>query len=499
VSETLLQTNAITKRFGATIALKGLTFSLSPGEILGLVGENGAGKSTLIKILSGVRQPDQGTIVFEHQAVKFSSPQAAFQAGIATIHQELACFERLTVTENLLLNDPVYGRGAILSWKRLHAEAERRLKAVGLEIDPTQLMQRLSAAQRQEVAIARALSSRCKLLILDEPTASLTAPEVERLMGHLRRLQAEKVALIYVSHRLEEILNLTDRVLVLRDGELVGCYPTREATIPKLVSDMVGRKLEQQFIRAPAAVQGPVVFKVHELTRHNTFEKISFEIRGGEVVGLAGLVGAGRSEIARAIVGLYSTDEGEMELCGAKWAPRHPGEAGAAGVVYVPEERKKQGLVLDHTLRENISIGFQRFLSRFGLIQQRKETEKVSEVMARFGIKAASAEAPISSLSGGNQQKALLARWLETDPKLIILDEPTRGVDVGAKLEIYKLIDELAGQGKAILLISSDLPELLTLSDRLVVIYGGRVTLHLGVAEATQEKILMAASGLASN
>lgn len=490
-----LELRQVSKAFGGTLALQPLDLSIAPGEILGLVGENGAGKSTLIKIISGVLRPDSGTLRLEGEEVVFASPHAAAANGIATIHQELAYFERLTVTENLLLNEPDLARQPFVSWNALHAEAEKRLTAAGLNIDPRAFMQTLSSAQRQEIAIARALSSRCKLLVLDEPTASLTEPEVERLMNHLHRLHEAGVAMLYVSHRLDEILKLTDRVAILRDGRLVASYPTGEASVARMVGDMVGRKIDQQFVRDRRQEPGSAVFESKSISKQGLFHEISLQVHAGEVLGLAGLVGAGRSEIARTIVGLYELDAGSMLFNGQEWHPRHPAEAARAGLVYVPEERKRQGLVLEHSLRSNVSIGFQNALSRFGLINATREKNRVQQAVDTFAVKASSIEAPIGSLSGGNQQKCLLARWLETDPRMIILDEPTRGVDVGAKLEIYALIDQLARKGKAILLISSDLPELLTLSDRIQVIYNGRTAASFAWDKATQEKVLLAASG----
>jgi rhamnose transport system ATP-binding protein len=491
----LLALREIKKSFSGTPALRGVSLNLQPGEVAGLVGENGAGKSTLIKILAGVHQPDAGEILWQGASIRFSRPLEALRAGIATIHQELAYFENLTVAENLMLGEswPRHRWGGT-NWTALNAEANRRLKACELDLDPRALFHTLSPAQRQEVAISRSLSHQAKLLILDEPTASLTEPEVERLFAHLKRLQTQGVALLYVSHRLDEILSITQKVFVLRDGALVSEYPTAETNISQIVRDMVGRELASEEKRISAKA-GSTVFEVKNLTLEPLFRNISFSVGAGEIVGLAGLVGAGRSELARALFGLYPPDSGTMRISDEPYAPRHPGDARAREVVYIPEERKRQGLVLDHSTASAISMGMLRSLSTAGLIQSRGEERSVSEAIARFDIKPADPTLPVGSLSGGNQQKALLARWLETDPRLVILDEPTRGVDVGAKAEIHRIIRELAARGKGILLISSDLPEILALSHRIQVLHAGHIAAEFSAADATQEKILLAASG----
>lgn len=490
----MLRLDSISKQFSGTQALKSFSLQIERGETVGLIGENGAGKSTLIKIIAGVHRPDTGTIELDGASLRFSDPRGALEAGIATIHQELACFDKLTVAENLMLGEPWPRRWGGTNWTALNAEARRRLTEFGLEIAPETMFGQLSPAQRQEIAIVRALARNARLLILDEPTASLTEPEVERLFQHLRRLKSKGLAILYVSHRLDEIQSLTDRVLVLRDGALVASYPTRETSIGLMVRDMVGRDLAAVAPRAPRPI-GEVLLQLRALSRPGLFENISLSLHRGEILGLAGLVGAGRSELARALFGLYRA-EGEIILAGQPWAPRSAAEARAKGVVYIPEERKRQGLVLDHSIASSISIGFLDRLASFGLVRPKAERQAVQAAIVHFGIKAPRAAQPIGSLSGGNQQKALLARWLEGDPQVIILDEPTRGVDVGAKAEIHRLIHGLADQGKAVLLISSDLPEILSLSDRLLVLHRGRVAAEFLGADATQEKVLLAASGL---
>jgi ABC-type sugar transport system ATPase subunit len=534
VTAPLLQLRGVEKSFAGTRALRPITLSLEAGEVLGLIGENGAGKSTLIKTLSGVHPPDAGVTEWCGQAVRFRTPHDAMEAGIATIHQELAYCSHLTVAENLLLGEawPRHGWGGI-DWNGLHTEAARRLARCELDISTHRLFAALSAAQKQEVALARALARRARLLILDEPTGSLSEPEVARLFVQLRRLRAEGVAMLYVSHRLDEILKLTDRVAVLRDGELVAGYPTAEATVDRMVRDMVGRPLDQVYPRTrrqsssvrrrreEALTQSPIdnpkpaidrslvtsaaqshppqpILELEGLSLDGMFHDIRFALRAGEILGLAGLVGAGRSELARAIYGLYPCDRGVMRLRGRPWAPRGPEESLAAGLVYLPEERKRQSLVPDHSVSDSISIGFSDLLTRWGMIRGRDERARVASAMQVHDVRASGPAQTIGTLSGGNQQKAILARWLERDPDVILLDEPTRGVDVGAKAEIHRLIDRLAGDGRAVLLISSDLPEILGMSDRLLVLHEGAIAAELCGASMTQENVLLAASGIAS-
>ncbi|HTG45834.1 MAG TPA: sugar ABC transporter ATP-binding protein [Verrucomicrobiae bacterium] len=495
----LLKLNGIGKSFAGVAALRNISFELNAGEVAGVIGENGAGKSTLIKILSGVHQPDTGAVAWLGKGIQFTSPREALAAGIATIHQELAYFEKLTVAENLLMGEPwprLFWGGT--DWRSLNRMASERLAACALELDPASKLQALSPAQRQEIAIARALSQRARLIILDEPTASLTEPEVQRLMTQLARLQERGVALLYVSHRLDEILKLTQKIIVLRDGALVAQYPTAEASVERMVRDMVGREL-LTVARQRRGAPSKTVFRARRLHQKKKFEDISLEVREGEIVGLAGLVGAGRSEIGRAIFGLAPPEGGEMEFCGERYRPTHAENARKLGIVYIPEERKRQGFVLDHSLKSALSIASFDRISRFGWIAGGKEERQAHESIRTFQIKARHAEVPIGHLSGGNQQKALLARWLQGNPKFIILDEPTRGVDVGAKGEIHRLIAELASGGKAILLISSDLPEIMALSDRILVLHRGRIAAEFSGADGTQERILLTASGLARN
>ncbi|MEX2287258.1 MAG: sugar ABC transporter ATP-binding protein [Planctomycetaceae bacterium] len=495
--EVLLRMCAVEKSFGGVRALKPTHLELMHGEILGLVGENGAGKSTLIRLLSGVHPPDGGGFERGGLPVRFSSPRDAIDAGVATIHQELEYFSSLSVAENMLMGEswPRRRWGGV-DWNRLHYEARRRLNAFGLEISTHQFLERLTAAEKQEIALAAALARDAQLLILDEPTASLTEPEVDRLFAHLKRLRSQGVTILYVSHRLDEIFRITDRVAVLRDGQLVAVHQTGSVTADRLVHDMVGRPLEQVYPRSRGNVPGQLLLEVENVSRAGMFRDVSFGVRAGEIVGLAGLVGAGRSELARAIYGMYGVDTGQMRLNGQPWSPLNPHEALRSGLVYVPEERKRHGLVLDHSLSESISIGFSDLMSRFGLISHKRETAGVLAALRAYDIRSAGPKQPVGMLSGGNQQKALLARWLERQPDVILLDEPTRGVDVGAKAQIHALIDRMANAGKAIVFISSDLPEVLGMSDRILVMNRGRISAELRGEMMTQQNVILAASGL---
>jgi rhamnose transport system ATP-binding protein len=505
MSNPFVQISGLRKSFAGMMALKGVDLTVGAGEILGLVGENGAGKSTLIKLLSGVESPDRGFICLDGGPVTFASPRDAIAAGVAAVQQELECFPHLSVAENLLLGDrwPRRAWGGV-DWPALHAEAGRRLTQFGVSIETHRMVEELTAAEKQEIGIAGAVARRARLLILDEPSASLSEPEVQRLFSHLRRLRGQGVAILYVSHRLDEIFELTDRIAVLRDGELVAVHRTAEIDAARLVHDMVGRPLEQVYPRTRSGPLGPSllelepVLELEGISHSGLFHDVSLAVRGGEIVGLAGLLGAGRSELARAIYGLYPIDCGRMRVSGREWRPTRSRDALRGGVVYIPEERKRQGFVLDHALEAAIGIGFSDQLTRLGMIRGRGERTRVREAIARYAIRAASPRQPVATLSGGNQQKALLARWLERDPRVVILDEPTRGVDVGAKAQIHALIDQLAARGKAILFISSDLGEIVGMSDRILVMNRGTIETELHGAEMTAHNVILAASGLYS-
>jgi ABC-type sugar transport system ATPase subunit len=378
----------------------------------------------------------------------------------------------------------------------LCGEASRRLNDFEMDLSPEQMFEELTAAEKQEVAIASALARDARLLILDEPTASLSEPEARRLFAHLRRLRKRGVTIVYVTHRLDEIIAMTDRVVVLRDGQLVAVHETKVVDVKRLINDMVGRPLEQVYPRTRSSALGEPLLELAGLTREGMFHDMSLTVRAGEIVGLAGLVGAGRSELARAVYGLYTVDAGTMRLCGRHWSPTSPHASLRTGLVYLPEERKQQGLVLDHSLADSVGIGFNDLMTRMGIIDGRRERSRILEILKSFDIRATGPDQPIGTLSGGNQQKALLARWLERNPFVIILDEPTRGVDVGAKAQIHATIDRLAGSGRGVLLISSDLPEVLGMSDRVLVMNRGGISAELRGDDKTEHNLLLAASGL---
>lgn len=493
----LVELKQVAKSFGGVQAIKGIDLTINAGQIVGLVGENGAGKSTVIKLLSGVHQPDRGTITIAGQEAQFTSPRDALDAGVSTIQQELTGFDHLSVAENMLMGEtwPRRRWGGV-DWSALYAESGRRLSDFGISLDAHRALGEMTAAEKQEIAIAGALARKARLVILDEPTASLTEPEVKRLFVHLRRLRSQGVTILYVSHRLDEIFELTDRIVVLRDGSLVAHHATEAIDPRRLVHDMVGRSLDQISPKTRPAPSGAAALELVGVSRAGMFHRVNLTVHAGEIVGLAGLVGAGRSELARAVYGLYSIDEGSMRLRGQPWRPAHPRRSVKAGLVYIPEERKRQGLVLEHSLADAIGIGISDRLARFGLVPPASQGRRVREAIGRYDIRTSGADQAVVTLSGGNQQKALLARWLERDPQVIMLDEPTRGVDVGAKSQIHSLVDRLAAAGKAILLISSDLGEVIGMSDRIFVMNRGTIETELTGDEMTEHNVVLASSGL---
>ena len=485
----------ITKRFGGTVALDDVGFDLLPGEVHALVGENGAGKSTLMKIVAGIHEPDEGTFEVDGKETSFSSPREAEEAGIAMIPQELNLFTELSVAENLFVGrDRPRSTWGGLGWNDINAEARSQFESFDADFDVTAPVKQLSTANRQLVAIVRALMGKAKVIIMDEPTASLAGEEARRLFRIIEDLTSNDVGVVYVSHRLEEIFEISDRVTVLRDGEHIQTAPTSEMDSEKLVHSMVGRSLEELFTRSESD-PGEVALEVRGLTREGEFEEVDLSIRKGEVVGLAGLVGAGRSEVAQAIFGINPAEEGEILIDGEVVEIGSPTTAMQRGVFYVPEERQSQGLILPFPINSNITLSILDRISRLGFVRPDAEKESADKFAESLSIKGAELTDPVSRLSGGNQQKVVLAKSLAREPSILLLDEPTRGIDVGAKSEIYRLIDELAGEGKAVLLISSELEEVLSMSDRIVVMREGHVAGELGREEATQEKVMSAATG----
>lgn len=479
----------ISKAFPNIQALDNVSLEINAGEILAFMGENGAGKSTLLKILNGDYKPDSGKILIDGREVSFPNPLAAHQAGIRVIYQEPEIIPWVGVPENIWVGE-LPTRFGFVDRRRLNEAVRQSLIDYGFEnVLPTTLMgYELSSAQRQLVEVMRALKSGVRVLALDEPTSSLTEEEVERLFRLVRKLRDEGVAIIYVSHRMNEIRRLCDRVAILRDGRLITAQPVKELPESKIVSLMVGRELSDVFHRRRMNTHQRVLEVKNLNSRWH--RDISFHIDAGEIVGFSGLVGAGRTELAKVIFGADAKTSGEVWLAGERVSIRRPDEAIARGVGFAPEDRKREGLILIRSVLENASISILRQLSRLRFIQKRRERELVSGYVERLRVQTPSIDQQVGKLSGGNQQKVVLARWLAVKPKLLILDEPTRGIDVGAKAEIYQLLDELANQGIAIMLISSELPEILGLSDRIYVMQNGRITGELNHQNATEEQVL---------
>ena len=475
-------------------ALRDVSFDIAPGSCHAICGENGAGKSTLGKILAGLHAPDDGTMELDGVPVRFASPRDALGAGVAMVHQELAFCDNLTVGDNLCLRR-IPRRLGFVDTAAMRARALELLAAVGATIDPARPMHSLSVAEQQMVQIAAAVGEGAKVIIFDEPTSSLGDAEAERLYALIGRLRAQGVTQLYVSHRMHEIFALCDTITVLRDGQHVSTQPTAALTESALVAQMIGRELSEYLPAHAGSARGEERLRVSALSSPGLFSDISFSVHAGEVVGLAGLVGAGRSEIARAIFGLDARARGTITVRGKAETIRSPRDAMRLGIGFVPEDRKKQGLVLGMRSRENATLPTLRRFARAGWIDREAEVTATSTSFQRVGLKSGR-ESAVQSLSGGNQQKVVLSKWLTANSDLLILDEPTRGVDVGAKAELHAWIDQRASEGAAVLLISSELPELLSLSSRILVLRNGRLRGELSRAQATQESVLRLMAGL---
>jgi len=484
-----LEVRGVSKAFPNVQALRDISLEVQPGEILALLGENGAGKSTLLKIINGDYQPDTGTLSLGGQLAKFTNPLDAHRAGVRVVYQEPEIVPGVAVAENIFLGELPH-RGPFIDFRGLEERVRADLDRYGFtKVLPMNLMgDMLSSAQRQLIEIMRALKSDVRVLALDEPTSSLTDEEVDRLFTLVRRLRADGLAIIYVSHRIKEILRLADRVAILRDGQLVAVKPASGLSESEIVKLMVGRDLSAVFQRRRAATDR-VVLKVEHL-HSNWHRDVSFEIRAGEVVGFAGLVGAGRTELAKVVFGEFARDRGTVVVDGRRTSIRHPDDGVRAGMGLAPEDRKREGLVMMRSVLENASLAILRRLSRFHFVRRRLERQNASAYVTRLHIRTPSLDQEVGKLSGGNQQKVVLARWLAAKPKVLILDEPTRGIDVGAKAEIYGLVDELANQGLGVMFISSELPEILGLSDRIYVMQNGRIAGELPGPGATEEAVL---------
>jgi rhamnose transport system ATP-binding protein len=489
----LLEIRGIAKRFDATQALEDVSLALHAGEIHALLGENGAGKSTLIKIMTGVHQPDRGEILLGGQAVSIRSAAEAQRLGVAAIYQEPLLFPDLNVAENIFISHR--NRGTVVNWRRMFLEAEAILAELGVALDVRSPARGLTLAAQQSVEIAKAISMNVRVLIMDEPTASLSAHEVRELFRLARDLKRQGVAILFVSHRLEEVFEIADKVTVFRDGRLISTRPRSETTPQGAITDMVGREIDMLKPRASARRTDPLL-SVVDLGRRGAFEGVSFELHRGEVLGLAGLIGAGRTEVGLALFGIEPATSGAILLRGKPITVSSPREGMNLGIAYVSEDRRQLGLILPMSVFANITLpALPRFLNRFGLILTGLERRSAEGFRSRLAIRTPSVDLAVAKLSGGNQQKVMLSKWLNTNPAILILDEPTRGVDVGSKAEVHAIIGELAAEGIGVIVISSDLPEVLALSDRVLVMREGRQMAMLDRAEADQESVMTAAMG----
>jgi len=493
----LLQASGIVKQFPGTLALDRVQLDLYPGEIHAVVGENGAGKSTLMKILSGVYTADAGEILFEGQRVTPSTPREALQLGIAIVHQELSLVPPLTVAENIFPGRLPTNWLGFVKYGQLFRDARRVLDDLDVHVDPRALVSDISIANQQLVEIAKALSQNCKVLILDEPTSALTEREVEILFSLLKRLSAQGVGILYISHKLDEIFRLSDRITVLRDGQYIGTVKTAEATTDMIIRMMVGRELGSMY-PAKADDIGQPLLEVRDLRLPGSSAKINLVLRAGEIVGVAGLIGAGRTELARAIFGVDPITSGQILLDGKPISISSPSEAIQHRIGYLPEDRKAAGLFLDMSVKWNIESVNRPAVTSYGFVNPNREAELAREYISRLEISTPSIEQEVRRLSGGNQQKVLVAKWLAIRPRVFMVDEPTRGVDVGAKSEIHHLLRELAAAGVAVMMISSELPEILGLSDRILVMHNGAIVAELDGNAATEEQIMHYASGQAA-
>jgi ribose transport system ATP-binding protein len=495
-SAPFLQMRGISKRFPGVVALDGVQLSVAQGEVVALCGENGAGKSTLMKILGGVYQPDAGDIEVEGHAVKINNVTDAMKLGIGFIHQELNVLDNLDVAGNVFLGrEPLLQPFQLIDRKKIHADTEPHLKRLGLNISSRTRLDQLSLAQQQMVEIAKALSLNARLIIMDEPTSSLTLTETERLLQLVCELSEQGVSVVYISHRLGEIEHCADRVVVLRDGKNAGQLPEADVSHDRIVSLMVGREIKS-FYAASSAQKTPGYFKVRNLrTSRYPNREVSFDASKGEILGFAGLVGAGRSEIVKAIVGLDRDAKGEASLGGDVIPAGDPRAAIERGVYLVPEDRRGEGLITGMSVRENTTLPSLKRFSSFNLINRDRERKVTDEQISSLRIKTPGAETLVMNLSGGNQQKVVLGKWLSMDPKVMILDEPTRGIDVGAKAEIYRLMRVLAEQGNVILMVSSDMEEVLNVSDRVAVMHEGAIIGVLDRADCNEENIMQMAVG----
>ena len=484
----LLEMRGITKQFPGVLALSDVSLSVWPGEVLALVGENGAGKSTLMKILSGVYKKDAGEILLDGSPVDITGPLHARQLGISIIYQELNVLNNMNIAENIFMGREKKKNGFV-DKKLQHDEARALLDRVGLSVDTHTRTGRLSTAQKQMVEVAKALSTNARMIIMDEPTSSLTEKETETLFGIIRKLRADGVAIVFVSHRMNEIFEIADRIAVMRDGQMIQAISADDATEQSVIAAMVGRDVRNLFVKETAPI-GDVALEVRGLSTKGFLKDISFHVRSGEIVGFAGLVGAGRSEVMRAVFGIDPRESGEILVRGKPVDIHTTVDALRAGLGFVPEDRKEQGLILKMSVRHNATIAALPSVANGWFLDKKRERDLAGRYIDKLRVKTPSQEQRVLNLSGGNQQKVVIAKWMAINPSVLILDEPTRGIDVGAKKEIHLLMSELVAQGVAIIMISSELPEILGMSDRIYVMHDGRIKGEMPRGEATQEAIM---------
>ncbi|WP_094552067.1 sugar ABC transporter ATP-binding protein [Petroclostridium xylanilyticum] len=498
--EYILEMSNISKSFPGVKALDNVQLKIRKGTVHALMGENGAGKSTLMKILAGIYQPDDGTIIFKGNQIEVKNPHDALKYGISMIHQELSPIPHMTVAENIFLGrEPLIGKTGLVDKKKMVEDAKELLEKLEMhDINPTALMHQLSIAKTQQVEIAKAISYDSDLIIMDEPTSAITEVEVEHLFKIVRNLRDKGVAIIFITHKMDEVFKIVDEITVFRDGQYIGTELAENLNKEKLIEMMVGREITQMFPKEPAEI-GEVILSVKNLTKSGLFENVSFDLRKGEILGFAGLMGAGRTEVMESIFGIRKADQGEVYIKGEKVEINTPRDAIKRKMAFLTEDRKLTGVFLPLAVRDNIVVScIDKFIN--GLFLNKKKIEEVcQQEKDKLAIKTPNMDQKIKNLSGGNQQKVLISRWLLTDPDILILDEPTRGIDVGAKSEIHRLMSKLAQQGKAVIMISSELPEILGMSDRILVMHEGKITGELDRFEATQEKVLEYATGVAVN
>jgi rhamnose transport system ATP-binding protein len=500
MNKAILELENISMYFPGIKALDGVKFAVRPGEVHALIGENGAGKSTLVKVMTGVYRPTTGRIALDGRALELKSPQEAQKRGIAVIHQETSMFADLSVAENIFMGHaprlPMAGKLPIrpISWIDMRARATELLDRLGLKIDPRTLVKELSTAERHLVEIAKALSREARVLIMDEPTSALTIRETEELFVLVRKLKAEGVAIVFISHKFEELFEIADYYTVLRDGRYIGEGSMAGADENELVKMMVGRSIDQLFPKQEAKI-GEVALSARKLSRTGIFKAVSFEVRHGEILGFFGLIGAGRSEVMRALIGVDSLDAGEIAIAGESVHFRSPGEAMQRGVVYVPEDRQRQGAVLSMSIAQNITLPQVDALSRAGWLDEKKERLVAADYAKKLEVKAAGIDYDVQTLSGGNQQKVVLAKWLASNPSILILDEPTKGIDVATKSAVHAIVSGLAAQGLAVIMVSSELPEIMGMTDRVVVMHEGVVSEVIERKDYKEEEIMKAAMG----